>query len=137
MLHGVPPTTGGIPSLQICQKFKMFHRISFKKQFKPFSQAVTSFNQYYFVGGDGKEWDVSACMRFGMTLNVNQIYLEFLKTRTILPATQTQLPVDCLTFKIAIFILPLKCWTLNLAAVLWSNDQSPCRGLQQDWKGNS
>ena len=87
--------------------------------------------------GDGKEWDVYASVRFRMSLNVNQIYLEFLKTRTILPASQTQLPVDCLTFKIAIFILPLKCWTLNLAAVLWSNDQSPCRGLQQDWKGNS
>ena len=30
MLHGVPPTIGGIPSLQICHKFKMFQRISFK-----------------------------------------------------------------------------------------------------------
>ena len=136
MLHGVPPTIGGIPSLQICHKFKMFQRISFKKQLMPFSQSVTdSIN--IIMPGDGKEWDVYASVRFRMSLNVNQIYLEFLKTRTILPASQTQLPVDCLTFKIAIFILPLKCWTLNLAAVLWSNDQSPCRGLQQDWKGNS
>ena len=41
MLHGVPPTIGGIPSLQICHKFKMFQKISFKKPFKPFSQVVT------------------------------------------------------------------------------------------------
>ena len=109
----------------------------FSKIIQAFQSVSHSFNQHYFVRGDGKEWDVSASMRFWMGLNVNQIYLEFLKTRTILPASQTQLPVDCLTFKIAIFILPLKCWTLNLAAVLWSNDQSPCRGLQQDWKGNS
>ena len=41
MLRGAPPTIGGIPSLQICHKFKMFQKISFKKPFKPFSQVVT------------------------------------------------------------------------------------------------
>ena len=63
MLHGVPPTIGGIPSLQICHKFKMFQRISFKKQLMPFSQLVTdSIN--IIMPGDGKEWDVSASVRF-------------------------------------------------------------------------
>ena len=32
MRDGVPPTIGGIPSLQICHKFEMFQRISFQKQ---------------------------------------------------------------------------------------------------------
>ena len=62
MLHGVPPTIRNT-SLQVCHKFKMFQRISFKKQFMPFSQLVTdSIN--IIMPGDGKEWDVSTSVRF-------------------------------------------------------------------------
>ena len=57
MLHGVPPTMGNT-SLQICHKYKMFQRISFKKQLMPFSQLLW-FNQYYYAW----RWKRVRCLR--------------------------------------------------------------------------